>query len=196
MRAGRVIAVLVLALVAGQVFAHGGVSMKDDVCIMKIADLRAHFTGYQPEKRATQEFCENIPELGRAIIVVDFISNVLRSQDVEFRVLKDVKGLKSKGRYEDLGSLADIDAATMVKLPPQQYPRGTLTFDYTFDKPGWYIGMLTAKDPATGKEIHSVFPFMVGMSHVWKYVPAFVLVLGLSGLIYWLSGRRAARRSA
>lgn len=170
--------------------------MEDDKCVMKIGDLRAHFTGYQPEKRATQEFCEDIPELGHAIIVVDFVNKVLREQDVEFRVLRDVKNLKSRGRYEDLGSAQDIEAATVVGLPQQRYPRGTLTFEHRFEQPGWYIGILTAKDPGTGKELHSVFPFMVGMNHAWKYVPAFVLVLGLSGLAYWLSGRKKPFRPA
>ena len=193
---GKVLMAALMALLASTVAAHGGVSMEDDTCVMKIADLRAHFTGYQPEKRATQEFCEDIPELGRAIIVVDFVSNALRSYEVEFRVLNDVKGLKSKGRYEDLGTPEDIAAATVVSLPPTAYPRGTLTFEHSFDQPGWYIGMLTAKDPATGKELHSVFPFMVGMNHIWKYLPAFVLVLALAGLIYWLSGRKNSRRTA
>lgn len=191
-----IVTVLAVLATAGRVSAHGGVSMEDDNCVMKIADLRAHFTGYQPEKRATQEFCENIPELGRSIIVVDFVSSALRGLDVEFRVLNDVKGLESRGRYEDLGTPADIDAATLVSLPSQRYPRGTLTFEHTFDTPGWYIGMLTARDPVSGKEMHSVFPFMVGMSHAWRYVPAFVLVLGLACLAYWLSGRKAPMRAA
>ncbi|MDE1011177.1 MAG: hypothetical protein OSB38_36500 [Paraburkholderia fungorum] len=164
--------------------------MEDDRCIMKIGDLRAHFTGYQPEKRATQEFCEDIPELGRAIIVIDFVSNSLRDQQVEFRVLKDVKGLKSRGRFEDLGSSTEIDSATVMRVAPHTYPRGTLTFEHDFEQSGWYIGMLTAKNPITGQELHSVFPFMVGMSRAWKYARAFIAVLALAGLAYWLSGRR------
>lgn len=171
--------------------AHGGVSMEDDNCIMKIGTMTAHFTGYQPEKRATQEFCEEIPDLGRAIIVIDYISAPLRQQEVEFRVLKDVKNLKSRGRYEDLGSEADIQAATLVHVPPQVYPRGTLTFDQGFDAPGWYIGMITAKDPATGAVIHSVFPFKVGVRSLWRYLPAFMIVFAIAGLAYRLTGRKA-----
>lgn len=195
LRGLRMVAAL-LALVSGPLSAHGGVSMEDDTCVMKIGELRAHFTGYQPEKRATQEFCEDIPELGRAIIVVDFVTNALREQQVEFRVLNDAKKLGATGRYEDLGAAADIEAATIVKLPAQTYPRGTLTFEHVFDHPGWYIGMLTARDPVTGKELHSVFPFMVGMSKTWKYVPAFVFVLLVAGLAYWLSGRKKSGSAA
>ncbi len=176
--------------------AHGGVSMEDDNCIMKIGAMTAHFTGYQPEKRATQEFCEDIPELGRAIIVIDYVSAALRQYEVEFRVLRDTKDLKSRGRYEDLGTPADIAAATLIHVPPQVYPRGTLTFDQGFDAPGWYIGMITAKDPATGTLLHSVFPFKVGVHSLWRYAPAFMIVFALAGLAYRLTGRKTAKAKA
>lgn len=171
---------------------HGGVSIEDDKCIMKIGSLRAHFTGYQPEKRATQEFCEDIPELGRAIIVIDYVSPVLRQYAVEFRVLRDVKNLGARGRYEDLGSQAEVEAATLVHVPAQIYPRGTLNFEQRFDQPGWYIGMISATDPATGQVVHSVFPFRVGVRNFWRYVPGFVILLGFAGLVYWITGRKSA----
>ncbi|MDM4771498.1 hypothetical protein [Solimonas sp. SE-A11] len=169
--------------------AHGGVSMEDDRCIMKIGPLRAHFTGYQPEKRATQEFCEDIPETGRAIIVIDYVSPVLRNQTVEFRVLRDSKNLQARGRYEDLGSPREIEAATVVHVPAQVYPRGTLNFEHRFDEPGWYIGMIEVTDPATGQVLHSVFPFRVGMRSLWRYAPVFLLLVGAAALAYWLTGR-------
>ena len=184
----RILAVLLLLLCAPTVSGHGGVSMEDDTCIMRIGLFRAHFTGYQPETRATQEFCEDIPELGKAIIVVDFIDKALRGYQVEFRVLRDVQGLGKRARIEDLGDEAAIEAATLFKLDPTTYPKGTLTFEQRFDEAGWYIGMLRARDEA-GHTLDSVFPFQVGVSHPWRYVPAFVLVLALSFLIYRLTGR-------
>lgn len=170
--------------------AHGGVSMEDDKCIMKIGALRAHFTGYQPEKRATQEFCEDFPETGRAIIVIDYVSRALRNQAVEFRVLNDTKKLEAGARYEDLGSPQEIEAATLVHVPPQVYPRGTLNFEHRFDEPGWYIGMIEATDPATGQVRRSVFPFRVGMRSPWRYTPLFLILLGAAALAYWLTGRK------
>lgn len=173
-----------------QAIAHGGVSIEDDNCILKVAGMRAHFTGYQPEVRATQEFCEDIPELGRAIIVVDYITPALREMSVEFRVLRDVKNRKADGRYEDLGSPAEIDQATVVKMAAGIYPRGTLTFDHVFDQAGWYVGFLTATDPKTGKVEHSVFPFRVGVRDYGRYVIAAIFSLGLAGLAYYLTARR------
>lgn len=169
-------------------FGHGGVSMEDDACIMRIGLFRAHFTGYQPETRATQEFCEDIPELGKAIIVVDFIDKALRGYRVEFRVLRDTQELGKRAQMKDLGDDAAIEAATLFKLDAKAYPKGTLTFEQRFDQPGWYIGLLRARDDA-GHTVDSVFPFQVGVSHPWRYVPAFVLVLVLSLLIYRLTGR-------
>lgn len=191
-RLGVLMAVLWMFVHATVAQAHGGVSVEDDQCIMKIGPLRAHFTGYQPEKRATQEFCEDIPEVGRAIIVIDYVSAALRNQSVEFRVLKDSKNLRARARYEDLGSPQEIDAATLIKVPEQVYSRGTLNFEYRFDAPGWYIGMIQATDPATGQVLRSVFPFRVGVRNLWRYVPLFLLFLGAAALAYWLTGRKKA----
>lgn len=184
-----------LVLASASAFAHGGVSMEDDVCVLRVGPYRAHFSGYQPEFRATQEFCEDIPELGRSIIVVDFIDPALREHLVEFRVLRDVAGLGMNARYEQLGGADRIEAATLHRADTAQYPRGTLTFEHTFAEPGWYIGLFSATDPQTGQTLHSVFPFRVGVRNAWGYVPGFVLVLALSLLIYRFTGRnlRAAR---
>lgn len=193
MRPGvKSLAIALLMLSAGDAHAHGGVSMEDDVCIMKIGGYRAHFSGYQPEFRATQEFCEDIPELGKAIIVLDFVDPALRKHVVEFRVLNDVRQLGKGARYEALGTPEEIQAATLFHLPPQAYPRGTLTFEQQFQTAAWYIGMLSATDPATGTTVHSVFPFQVGVRNPWRYLPAFVLVIGLSVLAYRLTGRPQA----
>ena len=184
-----ILAVLFLLLcTTPNAFGHGGVSMEDDKCIMRIGLFRAHFTGYQPETRATQEICEEIPELGKAIIVVDFVDKALRGYPVEFRVLRDVKNLGKRAQMKDLGDTAAIEDATLVKLDPKLYPKGTLTFEQRFEQRGWYIGLLRAHD-AAGHTVDSVFPFQVGVSHPWRYVPAFVLVLVLSLLIYRLTGR-------
>ncbi|MFA5938104.1 MAG: hypothetical protein WC809_02015 [Sinimarinibacterium sp.] len=185
----RAAAALSLAALAAQAHAHGGVSMEDDVCVMRVGQYLAHFSGYQPEFRATQEFCEDIPELGKAIIVLDFIDPALRKQVVEFRVLADARALGMSARYEQLGSAADIDAATLARIAPQPYPRGTLTFEQAFLEPGWYIGLFTATDPQNGTTLNSVFPFRVGVKNPWRYVPAFVVVIALSLLAYRLTGR-------
>ena len=44
--------------------AHGGVVFEEDVCVLKIGFLQAHFTGYQPSSRGSEEFCEELPDVG------------------------------------------------------------------------------------------------------------------------------------
>lgn len=178
------------ALAATAASAHGGVSVENDVCIMRIGQYRAHFSGYQPEFRATQEFCEDIPEVADAIIVLDFIDNALRGMNVEFSVVADNADLGSRARFEDLGGLDTIRHSALMNVPPAQYPHGTITFKPSFTKAGWYIGVLTATDPQSGAVIHSVFPFKVGVSKRWPYLLAFAVIMTLSLLLYRLTGRK------
>lgn len=186
----RILIVPLLAVAAASVWAHGGVGMEDDKCILRIGSNQAHFAGYQPEHRASQEFCEDIPEVGRAVIVMDFIQPALRQRVVEFRILRDADGLAAKARYEDLGDANKIAQHTIVALPAKAYPRGTVTLDHRFGEPGWYIGLLSATDPATGKTEHSVFPFRVGMHNYWKYLPMPLIMIGLAWLLYQLTRPR------
>jgi hypothetical protein len=184
---------LILALVPSMwgapAYAHGGVSMKDDVCKMRIGPYSSHFVGYQPETRATQEFCEDIPELGRAIIVMDFIDAPLRDMNVQFQVLKDVHDLGKRAMYMNLGGTEDIKAATVFSTDPKQYPRGTVTVDNTFTTPGWYIGLLNATNARTGEVYHSVFPFQVGVKKRWRYIPWFLGVVALALAFYRVTER-------
>ncbi len=182
---------LILLLPSLQVFAHGGVSLEEDVCVLRIGKYRAHFTGYQTERRATQEFCEDIPELGRAIMVIDFIDEDLRLMEVEFRILRDVAQLGNNARYEQLGSPADIEKATLLLREASQYPRGTIHVEQQFPESGRFIGLVSARHPVSGERSVSVFPFSVGVRSYWKYLPWFLLVLGICGGMVLLTGRPA-----
>lgn len=186
----RTLGFAILTVASATVWAHGGVDMEADKCILRLGAAKAHFAGYQPEHRASQEFCEDIPEVGRAVMVVDFIEPELRARVFELRILNDVDGLKAKARHENLGDAAQIEKRTLVALPPKVYPRGTVTLDYRFTQPGWYIGLLSATDPATGKIEHSVFPFRVGVRNYWKYLPVPIVFIGLAWLLYRFTGAR------
>jgi hypothetical protein len=186
----RTLGFVILAVASATAWAHGGVDMEADKCILRLGTAKAHFAGYQPEHRASQEFCEDIPEVGRAVMVVDFVEPELRARVFELRILSDVDGLKAKARHENLGDAAQIEKRTLVALPPAVYPRGTVTLDYRFTQPGWYIGLLSATDPATGKTEHSVFPFRVGVRNYWKYLPVPIVFIGLAWLLYRFTGPR------
>lgn len=192
-------ALLLLALVVGvvsEVSAHGGVSVEDDNCVMRIGQYRSHFTGYQPELRATQEFCEDIPEVASAIIVLDFIEGALREQDISFYLLRDEKGVGKKATFADLGSMEEVRSNCILCVDPKKYPRGTITLEYPFTEKGWYIGVLEARNPENGEITHSVFPFQVGVKHYWGFVIAGLVAIGLSVLLYRVTGRNLPRQDA
>ncbi len=195
-RSMRALGAALLTSASACASAHGGVSVEEDKCILRLGPNQAHFAGYQPEHRASQEFCEDIPEVGRAVIVIDFIQPVLRERVVEFRILRDVDGLGSKARLEDLGDARTMAQRTLAVLPAKTYPRGTLTLDHRFSEPGWYIGIVSATDAASGKTDHSVFPFRVGVRNYWNYVPLPLILIGLALLLYRFTGPKRRRKDA
>ncbi len=180
---------LFLLLVSNLSFAHGGVSVDEDVCTMRLAALKAHFTGYQPDYRATQEFCEDIPVVGRSIFVIDFISDDLRAMEIDFRIIRDVKEIGNKAQLEDLGGAEAIEAATIFYQEKAVYPRGTLTANYNFTEKGRYIGIVTASYDDQSATLTSVFPFEVGLFLYWKYViPILIIILFSSAVFYIFLG--------
>lgn len=183
----RSLVALALAMLSMSTWAHGGVGIEDDKCVLKIGQMKAHFSGYQPELRASQEFCEDIPEVSRAVMVIDFVDPQLRTKRVDFRILKDAAGTGMGTTLKDLGNDQTIAANTLIKLDEQTYPHGTVTLDYGFTSSGWYVGLLSVKDPATGQTVHSVFPFKVGERSHTKYYLLLAAVAVFTVLMYRLT---------
>ena len=176
--------------------AHGGVDMQNDVCRMKVGPYSMHFTGYQPERAVSKEFCEDIPYEGKAIIVLDEVDKKLREMPFEFRVLKDVKNLGVTAQLEQLGSKEDIDSATIDLHEFKVYPLGTLNFELEFEK-GNYIGLVTLRDEFANEVYHCVFPFSVGYGlkfTMLQYLEIAAGVLIIAGLIFAGLARRSHKQ--
>jgi hypothetical protein len=180
----RLITVVLFSLSPVTVYSHGGVSMEDDVCVITLGKLKAHFTGYQPEYRATQEFCEDIPVVGKSIFVLDFISNELRDMYIDFRVIKDVNNIGNNAVLADLGGPKAIEAATIFYQEKAIFPRGTLTANYNFSEEGRYIGLVTAYYEEDAEGIISVFPFQVGIFDYWKYIIPILVIILISSAVF------------
>jgi hypothetical protein len=155
---------------ADSALAHGGVSMEKDMCVMKIETYKMHLTGYQPETAKAAEFCEDIPEAGKAIMALDQVEKVMRTMAVDFRIIRDSKKLGVNAQYTQLGGDKDIEADTIFYMKPQVYEHGSIQVDFTASRDN-YIGIVTLRDPAsnqllldpnTKKELISVFPFSMG----------------------------------
>lgn len=191
----RIAIAMLLTWMANVAFGHGGVSVEDDMCIMQIGPYRAHFTGYQPERRATQEFCEDIPDVGRVIFAIDFISDELRSMPTDFRIIKDVNNIGIRATYEDLGTKQDIERATVLYRPPESISTGTFTVTHAFPEKGHFIGIVSARHPETGKEFISVFPFAVGIFRWGTILTRIGLIIVLVGGLAAFFISRAMRKA-
>jgi hypothetical protein len=165
--------------------AHGGLSMDEDRCKLRVGPFLMHFVGYQPDSASgPREFCEDIPETGRTVVVLDYLNDELRDLPTEVRIVRDT------------GSEADLDAITVLHLPPRVYPSGSLSFEHAFDAPGRFVGLVTVGD---AQKSVSRFPFSVGGGSRWPRLigAGAALVLGALALYRFGIGRRnrASRRA-
>lgn len=164
-----------IVLMPGFAVAHGGLSMEKDMCKLRIGPYMMHFTGYQPEATGTREFCEDIPETGNTIVVLDAVDQVLRTIPLDVRIIEDT------GEEPD-----DIEAITVVHLPATVYPTGSVSLEHDFAKPGRFVGLVTARD-ADGEYV-SRFPFSVAES--WNGLTSYLVIIGaiVFGFgLYWYS---------
>ena len=149
-----------------QAQAHGGLALAEDMCRLTIGPYNMHFTGSQPDATRNKEFCEDIPATGRTVVVLDYMEDALRPLPTEVRIIKDT------------GSEQDIQAITVLHLPPKIYPAGSVNFEYNFDKPGKFVGLVTVGDKHVSR-----FPFSVGETKIWLPPSYMLIALGGSAVI-------------
>jgi len=159
--------------------------MDDDLCIINIDFLQAHFTVYQPQTRASEEYCEDLPDVGKSVFVLDYLHNSLKDMPVDFRIIKDVRELGRFAKWEDIEGIGDLTSATVFYQAPQKYSNASLSVEHTFGEPGNYIGIVTTRHPTQDKLYTAVFPFEVG-STGFGYVSLFAGLLLLVQVNYWI----------
>ncbi|MDR4518853.1 MAG: hypothetical protein MRK00_15900 [Nitrosomonas sp.] len=148
---------------SGQVHAHGGLALADDLCILTVGPYTIHFTGYQPLSQE-EEFCEDIPEIGKTVVALDYINDELRPFETEVRIVRSTDSLNITTRTtsKDLEKVSgeDLEKMTIYHLPPEVYPTASILIDHTFSEKGMFAGVVTVK--GNDQEWVSVFPFSVG----------------------------------
>lgn len=167
-------------------FGHGGVVLEEDQCVLKMGFLMAHFTGYQPQARGAEEFCEDIPEVGESVFVLEYMHDFMKQMSVDFRIIADATDLGTFANWDDVRALGDLTASTVFYQPPQQRADGVLTASHRFERAGGYIGIVTARHPTKDNTYNAVFYFRVGGPEL-GYLPYFVALIILVQLIYWAS---------
>lgn len=166
---------------SAQALAHGGLSIDQDLCKLRVGPYIMHFAGYQPGLAGAKEFCEDIPGTGPTTVVMDAVDGVLREMPIEVRIVVDT------------GDGRDRDTPPVVHLPPRLYPAGSVSFENTFDKPGKFVGYVIAG--SQGEHV-ARFPFSVGAERpawgTWLAVAGFVAGAVMLYLFTVRSGRRRA----
>ena len=179
----RLFVMVFSALSMNNLYAHGGVEVQGNKCLLTVGAYKMLFTGYQP-KTSGEEFCDDIPLAGQTIIVLDFIDPILRSMMVDYRVLHDVNDVGITATLEDVAGIVNLDDATIFYISPKQYPTGTFMVNNNFQN-GQYIGVLTVKNTESGNVITSVFPFTVGIQQVNNWLITLILALFIVLVIFF-----------
>ena len=181
----------VIVLTGQNAAAHGGVVEEDDLCIIKVNYLRAHFKIYQPRVAGHEQYCEDLPVASESVFVMEYQHDSLSSMPIDFRIIRDVTGKGRFARIEDVEGIADIDAATVFYRPASLEP-DVYTVLHEFAGEGDFIGIVSATHPDTNKVYAAVFPFEVGFTG-WGYWPFIIGLLIIIQVQYLLMSGRLKR---
>ncbi|MCY4214924.1 MAG: hypothetical protein OXF68_15035 [Gammaproteobacteria bacterium] len=197
-------AVLAVALLAAPQWgqAHGGVVAEEDVCLLRMGFLQAHFTLHQPDSRGAAEFCEEVPDVGPTLFVIEYLHEMMKEMRLSFRVITDDQGFGIFANWDDVQSIGDLEAQTVFHRPLVAEPTGVVALLHEFAEAGGYIGIVEAENSANGKAYNAVFYFEVG-NVGYGLIPLFVGLIAAAQIGFWLStgtlqrfARRVRRRQA
>ena len=94
-----------------QAAGHGGVAFEDDLCVISIDFMQAHFTVFQPETSDSTEYCEDIPNVTRSVFVMEYLHDLLTEMVLDFRIVRDVNDVGRFASWEDIEAIDDLEAA-------------------------------------------------------------------------------------
>ncbi len=175
--------------------AGGGLVLRDDKCIIQIGFYEAHFTAYQPQTRGNEQFCQELPDVGETLFVLDYLHGSMKEVPIDFRIIRDVTKLGRFVRVSDVEAIQDIKPLTVFYHEPTVHSDASLSVDYTFVTPGNYIGVVTAGHPTKNKTYSAVFPFTVGKTNFSRlFLIGLPLLLLLAPGYYFIRRRRTLKR--
>lgn len=183
-------------IVAGSAFAHGGVKLEQDTCVVKVGPVTVHVIGYQ-RKGEPEEFCDDIARTGPTVLALSAMES--GRQPDSYMVQNQAPAAAPVTPVVDLREIAigvrivrDIDAATEFYAPPKIHRNATMTFEHDFKEAGNYVAIITVAD-GKGNEWSSRFPFAVGVFSLWntiEYVLYAVGFVALSAGLWLVAWRR------
>jgi hypothetical protein len=179
------------ALLSSIAVAGGGLVLEGDVCIIRIDFYSAHFTAYQPDSSGNTQYCQDLPDTGETIFVLDYLHQSLKEVPVDFRIIRDVTGQGSFVKLKHVEAIEDIEQHTVFYQPAAIETDASLKVEYNFKEKGSYIGIVSAGHPSNDTIYTAVFPFEVGRSG-FGYLPLVILLL--AGIAYFFKRKLALHR--
>ena len=159
--------------------AGGGLVLEGDVCIIRIDFYSAHFTAYQPGSSGNEQFCQDLPNTGQTIFVLDYLHQSLKEVPVEFRIIRDVTGQGQYVKLKHIEEIVDIEQHTVFHQAPVVRPDASFKIEYDFRQKGAYVGIVSAGHPSTDMIYTAVFPFEVGASGFGIGLPLSLILAGV-----------------
>ena len=121
---------------------------------------------------------------------MEYEHDLLSSMLIDFRIIRDVTGLKAFAREEHILAIDDLDAATVFYKSAVIEP-DVFSIVYQFDMADWYIGIVTA---SLGEETFTaVFRFEVGFTGI-GYWPFFAVLICFLISLVWYEKRYRKRK--
>ena len=142
-----------------------------DPCIERAGVYLVHFSAYQPQEYATEEFCRSVPQTGSAILVFDLIDPELRKKSTAVRIIEETNTAEPR-------LLLDIQARI--------YPSGVVNAEVNFDTPGQYTALMTVD----GVDGAARFPIRVASLSNTTLVLIAGLLIGCGVGYYVVGGKR------
>jgi hypothetical protein len=189
-----IIATLFALVLSAPVWAGGGMVLREDKCIIEIGFYDSHFTAYQPQTRGNEQFCQELPDVGETLFVLDYLHGSMKEVPIDFRIIKDETNLGKFVQVKDIEAIDDLNSLSVFYHLPTVHADASLSVAHTFTAPGNYIGIVTAGHPTKDTIYSAVFPFTVGKTDYTRLL-LYALLIALSmSLAYIFVRRRRARR--
>lgn len=170
MTSRKVLSVVLLAAVSWMLCMAEAWAHRDrgpnDPCRKQIGDSLLHLTLYQPQFNPDEEYCEEVPRAGKAVLVVDVTAGELRQVPISVDVLATSESGQSR---------------TVLSLPPKVYERGVVDTEMVFEEGSDYVARVVV-DLGGGRSSQVLsFPIQVIAWYTAMIKPA-LMVVGLLAL--------------
>ena len=184
----------VIVIIPLLLIVNRGISTGGNACVRKVGPYEVQLTAYTIEA----QYCQSIPSTGQVTFTLDYAPQELRDMKTEVRMIR-VKSWSAALEDKD-----DRTAPTVLNLPPQTYPNGSVIAEHAFTEPGYYVELVTLEGGGNKKYVLR-FPFRIGVGwrEDWKefgkpgaYVALVVLALGTAYYFFIYRRRRGKAASS